>query len=516
MSNNNQEVKGISATYAESNVVVDANAMNILNLNNLSSLVSTTLALNSAVSNIYGVDVKWFRAIPQERSKDVLFLEWTLYNVESCPLSIKAIYNDTNYDDAALTYNMMGIEYAIPLTMSISILDWQKATNYDESVPSKGDIIYIPQSNKLYEVVSMTPQKTVASQITNYKVNLQKYQPKRNRFLGDDLANTIDNYTNGVEKLFGEDIKEEIKDIVNDKQLSPYNSTYKMDKYKNVFDKKSLIVEDIYCDGHTIAKGYYKNSPNYDTLVTYNVGEDVISKDSYRVFSCLIKFDFSKSIKHSNIKIDKLKSKNSNYHTYIINNSLTSGKITLYNELFSIYGEYDNVKKELKISNKSVESFEEDWYEDEKFNTIIDTNNILSSDNFDIKLLGNNTLVLNISGKDYTFISDVSLEEGKWYNIVLSIGKKTTVKIFSVNNELSLLYSEEKQTKKWDNFINTKYEIKGGNNNLTNVRLYNQPLEDEEKYIFNAVTYLGSDDSKLIISDNVDAFFHNAYYGNQR
>jgi hypothetical protein len=174
------------------------------------------------------------------------------------------------------------------------------------------------------------------------------------------------------------------------------------------------------------------------------------------------------------------------------------------------------VKKELKISNKSVESFDEDWYEDEKFNTIIDTNNILSSDNFDIKLLGNNTLVLNISGKDYTFISDVSLEEGKWYNIVLSIGKKTTVKIFSVNNELSLLYSEEKQTKKWDNFINTKYEIKGGNNNLTNVRLYNQPLEDEEKYIFNAVTYLGSDDSKLIISDNADAFFNNAYYGNQR
>ena len=258
MSNSNQEVKGISATYAESNVVVDANAMNILNLNNLSSLVSTTLALNSAVSNIYGVEVKWFRAIPQERSKDVLFLEWTLYNVESCPLNIKAIYNDANYDDAALTYNMMGIEYAIPLTMSISILDWQKATNYDESVPSKGDIIYIPQSNKLYEVVSMTPQKTVASQITNYKVNLQKYQPKRNRFLGDDLVNTIDNYTNSVEKLFGEDIKEDIMDIVNDKQLSPHNSTHTMDKYKEVFDSKSLIIEDILCDGHTIAKGHYR------------------------------------------------------------------------------------------------------------------------------------------------------------------------------------------------------------------------------------------------------------------
>ena len=516
MSNSNQEVKGISATYAESNVVVDANAMNILNLNNLSSLVSTTLALNSAVSNIYGVEVKWFRAIPQERSKDVLFLEWTLYNVESCPLNIKAIYNDANYDDAALTYNMMGIEYAIPLTMSISILDWQKATNYDESVPSKGDIIYIPQSNKLYEVVSMTPQKTVASQITNYKVNLQKYQPKRNRFLGDDLVNTIDNYTNSVEKLFGEDIKEDIMDIVNDKQLSPHNSTHTMDKYKEVFDSKSLIIEDILCDGHTIAKGHYKNSLKYNKLVSYNVVEDVISKDTYRVFSCLIKLNYNKSNEYSNIKVTKLKNKNSNYHTYILNHPLKSGKITLYNELFNVYGEYDSSKKELKISNKLIEIMGDDWYENEKFNSIIEYNNLLSSDNFEINLVGNNSLILYINGKEYVFTYDFILEKSKWYNIVVSIGKKSTVKIFSVYNNLKMLYSEEKVTKKWDDFINTKYEIKGGDNCLTNIKLYNHPLDSEEKYILNAITHIGDDDSKLIISDNADAFFNNAYYGNQR
>lgn len=516
MSKNTQIINGATPTYAQSNVQVNTNTNNILNLNNLSSLVSTTLALNSAVSNIYGVDVKWFRTIPQERSKDVIFLEWTLYNVEPCPLEVKCIYNDPSYDDAALTYNMMGIEYAIPLTMCISILDWQSATNNDGSVPSKGDIIYIPQSNKLYEVVTMTPQKTVASQITYYKVNLQKYQPKRSRYLGDDLANTIDNYTNSVEKLLGEEIQEEILDIINDKQTSPHNSTYTKDKYKKIFDSKSLFVEDIICDGHTIAKGYYKNSSLYSNLVTYNIVEDVISKDSYRTFSCLFKIDNTSKKIISNIKINNLLNINSNYHIYSVEGKLKSGKISLFNNLINIYGEYDASKKELKISNKNIELLGENWYEGEIFNSINSKNNLLYSDNFYIDIIGNNTLLLNISGKDYTFLCDFILEEDKWYNIIFNIGKKTTLKIFDVTEKLKLLHTEDKVTKKWGDFINYNYEIKGGDNNLTNIKLYNQPLDDIEKYIFNAITYLGSDDSKLIISDNADAFFNNDYYGSQR
>ena len=258
--NNIQEVNGAFSSTYTSSLKIGAITNNVINVNELGSVVGNVLALNSVASNMYGVAVKWFRSIPQERSKDVLFMEWTLYNVEDCPLNLNVIYNDSGYDEAALTYNMMGIEYSIPLTMSISILDWQRVTSHDGSTPAKGDIIYIPQSNRLYEVVSMTPQKTVASQITSYKVNLQKYQPKRNRFLGDNLSDTIDNYTNSVEKLLGEEIEDEIKDIINDKQLSPHNSTTE-DKYKIPFHKNIIQLYDIICDGHTIAKSYYKNKP---------------------------------------------------------------------------------------------------------------------------------------------------------------------------------------------------------------------------------------------------------------
>lgn len=513
--NNTQDIIGaLSKTYTSA-LSVNTNVSTPLNLNKLGNLIGTSLALNSAAANMYGVNVKWFRSIPQERSKDVLFLEWTLYNVEDCPLNLNVIHTDSGYDEAALTYNMMGIEYNIPLTMSISILDWERETKNDGSVPSKNDIVYIPQSNRLYEVVSMTPQKTVASQITYYKVNLQKYQPKNSRFLGENLANTIDNYTNSIEKLFGEDIQDEIKDAINDKQLSPHNSTFTQDKYKNLFNNNSTIIKNIICDGHTIAKSYYENSELNDFLVEYKNINDYIGKNDERTFSCLL------SLRSEN-KVNKIKNisfikKTTNYHLYkCVLPYNYNCKVSIGNEVMQLCGDYNYKNKELKIQNSFINIYGNDWYEDNNIYSSNQKYNLLTSDNFSINYDGNYIYYLTINGKEYSFISEVNLEKNKWYNIVFKLGKNTTIKIYNVNNKLELLYEEEITTKKWGEFTNSNYYIKGSNNNISNIRLYNSGLESEDKYLFNAITYLVDDDSKLIISDNTDAFFKNDYYGNLR
>jgi hypothetical protein len=116
------------------------------------------------------------------------------------------MYTDSGYDEAALQYNMMGIQYSIPLTCEISIDAWNAATNNDGSIPQKNDVVYIPQSNKLYDVVSINPVKTVASQITSYKCNLAIHKNKRSVLLNKDVEDTIDNYTNSIESVFGNDI----------------------------------------------------------------------------------------------------------------------------------------------------------------------------------------------------------------------------------------------------------------------------------------------------------------------
>ena len=98
--NNLQDITGALASAYNSSIVVNTNTNNVINVNKLGSVIGNVLALNSAASNMYGVPVKWFRSIPQDRSKDVLFMEWTLYNVEDCPLNLNVIHNDASYDEA--------------------------------------------------------------------------------------------------------------------------------------------------------------------------------------------------------------------------------------------------------------------------------------------------------------------------------------------------------------------------------------------------------------------------------
>ena len=514
--NNTQEVIGALSTTYTSSLDINTLASRVINVNQLSSVVGNVLSLNSAASNMYGVAVKWFRSIPQERSKDVIFLEWTLYNVEDCPLNLNVIYDDSNYDEASLTYNMMGIEYSIPLTMSISILDWQRVTNNDGTTPAKGDIIYIPQSNRLYEVVSMTAQKTVASQITSYKVNLQKYQPKRSRLLGDNLQDTIDTYTNSIEKLLGDEIQEEIKDAINDKQTSPHNSTYEKDVYKKIENKDSILLNNLICDGHIISKSYYKNLSKYKKLVSYKNIYDDIKKDNERTYSCL--FNIEEVNNNNNVKITNLLRKNNNHHFYkCILPYKVDCKVVLCNELVNLYGDYNAKKQELKIDNSIITLFDnEDWYVGEKFIVNNNVYNLLSSNNFSIDIIGNTIILLTINNKEYIFNNDVIFDKDKWYNIIISLGKKSFIKIYSVTNKLKKIYEEEIVTKKWNEFTNDEYYISGSNINITNIRLYNTNIIEEEKSIINAISYLVNDDSKLIISDNADIFFENSYYGTQR
>ena len=143
--------------------------------------------INAAAAETAGIDVLWFRATPDKRSQDVVFQSYTLYGVNDCPLEFKAVYTDTGYDDAAITYNIMGLEYSVPLTLEIAVQTWKTATSDDGTIPQRGDIVFIPTSRKLVEVVSMTPIKAIGAQLTSYKVNCSVYKPTRSRLVGENL-----------------------------------------------------------------------------------------------------------------------------------------------------------------------------------------------------------------------------------------------------------------------------------------------------------------------------------------
>ena len=203
---------------------------------------SITASLNTSIANTMGVEVMWFRLIPDKRNQDVIFQSYTLFGVEDCPLKFNVMYADSGYDDAAITYNIMGLEYSVPLTLEIPVQTWNEITKNDGTLPQRGDIVFIPISNKLVEVVSMTPVKAIAAQITSYKVNCSIYKPSRSRIVGENLKSSIKENTVNLDSRFGKDIENTFTNVVDDNQISIFTSTSK-DTHKDITKSNDVATD---------------------------------------------------------------------------------------------------------------------------------------------------------------------------------------------------------------------------------------------------------------------------------
>ena len=252
------------------------------------SILST---INSAATKTAGVDVMYFRSTPVKGETDFLFHDYTLYNVEQCPLEIKMMYSNTSYDESSYIFSTLGMDYQSPLTLEIDTKSWEAAVSNDATVPQAGDIIWIPMTEKLWEVASMNPGKT-AGQVTSYKLSCRKYQPSAHRHTGDVLAEAIDANTVSTGKQYGSEISGTIQDLIDDPQTSgmvaspkdPYKKSPVSKTAGSIQRKVTVAVEipdGLNVDGHLVARSYYDcMAVSGEPVVTYTAKDSWTADDT--------------------------------------------------------------------------------------------------------------------------------------------------------------------------------------------------------------------------------------------
>lgn len=487
--------------------------------------------LNKSISDTMGVEVMWFRAIPDKKNSDVIFQTYTLYGVEDCPLIFNAMYSDTGYDDAALTYNIMGISYAIPMTLEIPIATWEETTNKDGSLPQQYDIVFIPISQKLLEVASMTPIKKIGAQLTAYKVNLTAYKPKRNRLVGENLKESIEENTVNRDDLFGEEIEREILNVVDDHQLSLTSSTIK-DQYKEVsldlsddsgvLDVTSIVTHDLIVDGHTVSRNYYNTESVNNYIVKYKVN-DKFNNTEQRTFSCWIRLtdiDTSQHIK--NIKEMSLSSDKNG--TYIITKLGTKFKkgdnIIIKRGMIKIPGIVINSSK-IKVNENLIKKYNKSnptWINAPGFVATLDNvTTLLKSDNLTLSIKGESFISIITNGNECVTQLSTDIKRHEWYGIMISLGKYISIDVFTKTNGLE--QQDSITNIKNDIFVDVEYSnpvIPNGHANITNIRLCKGIYNNIDKKIKEFVSYTVKNDSLYIINDDAMTFLPKEFKGNQR
>lgn len=190
--------------------------------------------LNLMVNSLFGHEVLYYRALPQGRSKDVYLLEYSLYEHDE-KQCVKVVVPENQFPDNKMNMGPFGIDFEMPFEIQIDKEYFQTIFG-DGTGPQKRDVLFFPRTNRIYEVSSSYLFRDFMNEPLYFKVSLQKWTPKSNAEMSEDLA-SLEDLTVSVEKLFGEQQKTEATDIANPAQFE--QNTYISDPIR------SYLYEDI-------------------------------------------------------------------------------------------------------------------------------------------------------------------------------------------------------------------------------------------------------------------------------
>lgn len=546
----NQAVSGaFPGTQAENSgaleVNLDATGLEIFNPNLALSAVQTFNSMNNVANKMFGVEARWFRAVPQQRSKDVIFQEYTLSCVEDTPLCIKVVVPDGNMPESNPDYDLFGHEYKIPTEVQIDKKYWEEVAGFG-TAPQKGDIVYLPLPNKLYEVISSYLKRGFMEQETTWVANLEKYQPKASRKEGDALKETIDQYTVSEAELFGETIEDNIEKIVDPKQMSPLSSTSE-DKFKEIDDKLQIIPHNLDIYGIVVAESIYDlTTSELFNAVTYKNSNDIISEKCDRAVTAWANsrkddekeydIQFYDPIPYTgltppaNIKVHVNGNKRFGIgDTFVI---YKSEQLNLYAKVVND-NEYNMGNYYCKADQPVLDhlnSIQPNWWKRKPDNwkmklrdpiTLIDGIND-SNTGFVATINADQYIKIHYGSQEHIAILPEKLVQGDWYGFVVNIGNSwgqynvhvwkpstydSTAKLQSVFYETIPFTPESTEVE--------KYTVDRSFSYMTNIRLFNSTIE-EERQIQELLSYFTQNADKALILDNADPRFRIPYISKQR
>ncbi len=210
--------------------------------------------LSKIVNNVFGHEVNYYRIVPQQRSRDVVLKEWTIYQVEQ-EKCIKVLVPNNEFPDSKLNFNQFGIDFEQPFEIHIDKGYWEGIFGKG-TMPQKRDVIYFKLTNRIYEIQSAYIFKDFMQQPLYFKASLVKYQPKADTIDPLGVKSGLDEIIITTEALFGDEVKEEIEKITKPQQYATITHesdpvrqivlrTLRIDK-SEIYNNWTLVAETLY------------------------------------------------------------------------------------------------------------------------------------------------------------------------------------------------------------------------------------------------------------------------------
>jgi len=172
--------------------------------------------LTEITSDIFGWDVRYYRTEPRERTKDVIFMEYSLFDVVD-QSNVKVSVPDNEFPTEAVNFDIFGIGFE---DFEIHITDYQFEKAFGQfKRPRVKDYLYFPKNNKMYEVKSVALADEFNVNHTYWRVMLTKYQDRSAVIKNATAEAELENLIVGIDDIFGAEIQDEFTKTTKPQQL---------------------------------------------------------------------------------------------------------------------------------------------------------------------------------------------------------------------------------------------------------------------------------------------------------
>jgi hypothetical protein len=507
------------------NLVIDCCPDKVWNPYNIGAGVRTYQTLSQVVSNIFGFCVQYYKTQADQRSRDVILKEYSLFNVIE-EAEVKIMVPDNALPTREIMFNPLMMDYAMD-TFEIHIVKTEFEKVFGKgSRPEEGDYLYWPIMRKMYSINSIANPDDFMYSASFWRVGLVTYQNHSNFTYSDvNIEESVNDLISDMDTKFEPEATEE---YVQNAKPNEYKriGTGTNDYVRRILSKRLVIRDEkLYNNWTIIAKNFYD-------LATINPGEEAltyryeygINPDEDRSINFWFRPRFIKPV-YPNMLITGLsESINGNVIVTVSGTptaTLSPGDIVV----LSGTGDYDGASEVLEVTdgdftisrdfNSNVlrpnpKAFKEETCKFFVYDSEIENYFTISysQDFFVIKIL-NDYFYYDLRGK-VMFLRD------RWYAVVINISNSfDQLSLFLWESQAQTGLNDPTKTAELNSiYVNTipleskvelpdsqRWRILGCNMHLTNLRIFVKPVEiDQQSLILSQ--YVVDDNQFADVIDN--------------
>jgi hypothetical protein len=489
---------------------------------NLSRAQQQYETLSNVVSNIFGFCVKYFKTEADQRSRDVILKEYSLFNVID-EAEVKILIPDNELPTRDIQFNPLMMDWPVEFEVHIVRAAFE-AVFGPGSKPQMHDYLYFDQYlNRMYEVNAVAEADDFMYTNSYWRVSLVQFQDRTAVMYPDKNIEEIkDSIITNVEEEFAEEAENEFQDVRKPNQYNTIGTQFN-DYVRRVLDKKLIIKEEkVYNAWTIIAKYHYdlNSMTTGDETVAYRYNGGWSATDD-RAITHLIRPQYDNPI-GNNVLITSIG--NIGGKATLTLDSPHSYKI---GEWVYVKGtnSYNGIQKIIAVGTNSI-TIAEDYVDDiligtprirlEKHATYLvyesDTERFVSYS------YTPNWFIIELNGAYYKYDLEsqgLSLNKDTWYAISTNISNSF--------NQISLfIYETTEQTGLIDpsmtaelkqSFVETKelpetvipndhsWKLLAAPTDLTNLRIFKKPIEEEQQNLVLS-QYVVNDTHLSLLVDN--------------